>query len=332
MDVDFTALKNQKNLLAFSGGVDSSALFFLLLEHGIAFDIAIVDYGVRAESKKELQYAQKLAKQYDKKIYIHSSKKIDTNFEHRARSVRYEFFHTVCTQNGYNNLVTAHQLDDRFEWFMMQLSRGAGLVELLGFEYRVKKSSYCIVKPLLNITKAQLLHYLKQHNIQYFIDVTNSDPKYRRNYFRRHYSAAFLSEFANGVKKSFDYLEKDREKIDSGYEKLFAQKEFFIYEVQLQSKVLLVTKVLKELGYVVSAQQRKEIEKQPCLVIGGRFAVETLNSLVFICPFSKLPMDKRFKERCRIAGIPRLCRPYLYENSIDTAPIETLISRYTKKQ
>ena len=46
-------LKNKKNLLAFSAGVDSSALFFLLLEHGIKFDIALVNYGTRETSDKE---------------------------------------------------------------------------------------------------------------------------------------------------------------------------------------------------------------------------------------------------------------------------------------
>ena len=331
MDVDFTALKNQKNLLAFSGGIDSSALFFLLLEQGIAFDIAIVDYRMRDQSKHEVQYAQELANEYNKKVYIHTSKKIDSNFEHRARSVRYEFFHTVCIQNGYQNLITAHQLDDRFEWFMMQLSRGSGLVELLGYEYQVKKQHYSIIKPLLNVTKAQLLHYLKQNAYKYFIDASNRDPKYKRNYFRQHYSAAFLSEFTSGVKKSFEYLEKDKQQLASGYEKLFGCKEFFIYTFEPANKELVVSKILKELGYVVSAQQRKEIRNLPHLVIGGRFAVGTLNSFIFICPFSKAAMDKRFKERCRVAGIPRLCRPYLHENSIDIAPIETLISQHTTK-
>ena len=44
-------LKTKKNLLAFSAGIDSSALFFILLENGIEFDVAIVDYGIRKSSK-----------------------------------------------------------------------------------------------------------------------------------------------------------------------------------------------------------------------------------------------------------------------------------------
>ena len=55
-------INTKKNLLAFSAGVDSSALFFILLEKDIEFDIAIVDYNLRIQSKDEIQYAKQLAK------------------------------------------------------------------------------------------------------------------------------------------------------------------------------------------------------------------------------------------------------------------------------
>ena len=66
MNLDFSVIKNQKNLLAFSAGVDSVALFFLLLEQNISFDIAIVDYNLRAQSKDEISYAKELAFKYNK--------------------------------------------------------------------------------------------------------------------------------------------------------------------------------------------------------------------------------------------------------------------------
>ena len=58
------------NLLAFSAGVDSTALFFYLLEKNIPFDIAIVNYHTRATSDEEVEYAKNLAKRYNKKIFI----------------------------------------------------------------------------------------------------------------------------------------------------------------------------------------------------------------------------------------------------------------------
>ena len=62
-------LKQTKNLLAFSGGGDSVALFFLLLQNDIEFDIAIVDYGVREQSILEVEYAKELAATHNKKCY-----------------------------------------------------------------------------------------------------------------------------------------------------------------------------------------------------------------------------------------------------------------------
>ena len=77
MIFDFSRIKNSKNLLAFSGGVDSSALFFLLLNHKIDFDIAIVNYNTREQSKDEIAYALNLAKEYKKEIFIKSDFNLD---------------------------------------------------------------------------------------------------------------------------------------------------------------------------------------------------------------------------------------------------------------
>lgn len=128
------ALRGAKNLLAFSGGVDSSCLFFLLLREKIDFDLAIVNYGVRKSAKDELKYAKKLAKKYDKKIFVCESPKITRNFENEARRVRYAFFERIILAHNYENLILAHQLNDRFEWLLMQLTKGCGLNSLLGFK------------------------------------------------------------------------------------------------------------------------------------------------------------------------------------------------------
>lgn len=75
MNLDFSEIKSSKNLLAFSAGIDSTALFFLLLNSNISFDIAIVDYNIREQSKEEVAHAKKLSKKslikkYIKKIYF----------------------------------------------------------------------------------------------------------------------------------------------------------------------------------------------------------------------------------------------------------------------
>ena len=91
-------LSHSKNLLAFSAGVDSTTLLFLLLEAKISFDIAIVDYGLREESKEEVSYAKRLAKKYHFTCYIHEAEPIKKNFEANARAIRYEFFETLIEE------------------------------------------------------------------------------------------------------------------------------------------------------------------------------------------------------------------------------------------
>ncbi len=149
MNLDFSVIKNQKNLLAFSAGVDSVALFFLLLEQNISFDIAIVDYNLRAQSKDEISYAKELALKYNKTIFIKDvNLENNSNFEKIARDIRYSFFKEIILNEKYENLITAHQLNDKLEWFLMQLSKGAGLVELIGFNEFEQKENYKIYKPL----------------------------------------------------------------------------------------------------------------------------------------------------------------------------------------
>ena len=89
LTLDLSHLRDKKNLLAFSAGVDSSALFFLLVENHIKFDIAIVNYGTRENSDKEEAHAKVLAKTH--KLFCHSIKapKFDTHFEKQARDFRY---------------------------------------------------------------------------------------------------------------------------------------------------------------------------------------------------------------------------------------------------
>ena len=115
----------------------------------------------------------------------------------------------IIEKESYDILITAHQLNDLFEWFLMQLSKGSGLVELLGMQAFEKKEKYTIFRPLLSVTKEELEDFLKQNSIKYFIDSSNTDEKYKRNYFRKKFSNQFLSEFTNGVKNSFAYLNND---------------------------------------------------------------------------------------------------------------------------
>lgn len=320
MNLDFSAIRNQKNLLAFSAGVDSTALFFLLLKQNISFDIAIVDYNLRIQSKDEISYAKELAIKYNKKIFIKNIKlENNSNFEKTARDIRYKFFEEIIFENSYENLITAHQLNDKLEWFFMQLSKGAGLVELIGFNEFEQKENYKIYKPLLNITKDELEIYLKENNHKYFIDYSNFDEKYKRNYFRHNFANKFLEEFSNGVKKSFEYLQNDLNSLNIQINpiKKIEELEIFTNQKDDNLNIRTIDLSLKKRGFLLSSSQRDEILKQKEITICHKVNISIKEDYIWIVPSSTTTMDKKFKEKCRLLKIPQNIRAYLFLKNID---------------
>jgi len=310
-------LQNSKNLLAFSAGVDSSALFFLLLEHNISFDIALVNYGLRENSIVEEEHAIALGKKYKLKCYSTKAPSFTNNFEKNAREFRYDFFDKIIKENNYTNLLTAHQLNDQLEWFLMRLTKGAGTTELLGLEPISERKKYTVIRPLLEHSKEELLNYLNQNNYPYFIDESNHSDKYERNRFRKDFSDKLLAEYKEGIKRSFDYLREDKKSLLAGYKELFHYKEMYILNCENESiKIRIVDKYLKILGYLLSGKQRKELEKESSLVFGGLWAVEVKEKNIYITPYLKITMPKKFKEECRTVKVPSKIRAYLYKEEL----------------
>ena len=320
MNLNFSAIKESKNLLAFSAGVDSSALFFLLLKQNIPFDIVIVNYNVRVQSKDEVLYAKELALKYNKQIYIKNIKLESTsNFERTARDIRYKFFEEIIDKNSYEVLITAHQLNDKLEWFLMQLTKGAGLIELIGFNEFEQKENYKIYKPLLDITKKELEEFLQKEDIKYFIDNSNFDEKYKRNYFRHNFSDKLLSEYSNGIKKSFKYLQNDINSLNLSIKPIKVFNKLEIYQNQNDNNlnIRIIDNNLKKRGFLLSSAQRNEIIKQKEITISHKINITLNEDFIWICPKIEINMDKKFKEFCRINKIPKNMRAYIYSLNLD---------------
>ncbi len=305
-------LKKGRNLLAFSYGSDSSALFHFLVQKKIDFDLVMINYKTRKNSDLEEQKAKELALEFHKKIFIKSAPAIKGNFEKEARDFRYDFFEEICLEQNYSNLILAHHLNDQLEWFLMQLSRGAGLAEILGMQECEKRSNYTLLRPLLFTSKDEILSYLKENDIFYFQDESNENEKYFRNYIRKNFSNAFVSKFHQGLKRSFFYLDEERKKL---YD-LESIKEIQGLMICPKNESL-IAKAIKMKGLLLSAAQRKEFLKGDC-VLGGKIGIVYKDGKVIVFKYEtcqKLP--KEFKEACRIAKIPRLLRAYLYNHKID---------------
>ena len=288
------------------------------MKERITFDIALVNYGTRDNSDKEEAHAKALAKKYNLTCYTIKAPKFTTHFEKNAREFRYDFFETLIKEHEYDTLLTAHQLNDQLEWLLMRLTKGAGVSELIGLESVSKRKNYTLIRPLLAHSKDALLAYLETNKYPYFIDESNSDEKYERNKFRKAFSDPLMAQYKEGIKRSFEYLRKDKESLEKDFETLYSQKELRVVKLHNPSvKVKAADLALKELGYLLSASQRQEIEKEESLVIGGEWAVELQDDTLYIAPYLTADMPKKFKEECRVLKIPSKIRSYCFTENIN---------------
>lgn len=328
-DKILSKLKDKKNLLAFSGGADSTALFFLLLKHNIPFDIAIVNYGIREQSKEEVAYAQKLAYTHNLTCHIFNAPKISQNFESKAREIRYNFFEELILKYKYENLLTAHHLGDRFEWMLMQFCKGAGCAEIAGMQSVQNRGFYTLVRPLLHLDKQELLAYLHADKTIYFEDESNLDEDIKRNSFRHNYSLPLLEKYLGGIKKSFEYIDEDRaalvQELEIKYVNEFA---YFRSSKNQRADIFAIDKYLKSKLYMLSASEREALKNSPVLVAGRKFVIYQDENFIFIAPYEKeVPkMDEKFKDECRVLKIEPKLRPYLFKDREAFSKVKELLT------
>jgi len=320
-------LKDKKNLLAFSAGVDSSALFFILLENSITFDIAIVNYGKREASREEVKYAQELAKEHNLICHVLNAKPIESNFEANARRLRYDFFESLIEEFEYDNLLTAHHLGDRFEWMMMQFCKGAGCYELSGMKAIEKRDSYQLLRPLLHLDKQELLEYLHTNKIHYFEDSSNNDESYKRNEFRHNYTKPLLEKYLSGIKKSFKYMDED---VQNLVDKIEVQRvnrlAYFKTSQNKRSDIIAIDKYLKSQSHLITAHEKELLKSQTVTVLGREYVVAEQDEYIFIAPYLEAKnMDKRFKEKMRLLKIEPKLRAYLATDSEAVALLSGLL-------
>lgn len=259
----FDELKHLRLLVGYSGGVDSSVLVDIMHSKNIKFDIAIVDYGIREQSKEEVKHAKQLAKQLKCKCYVHVAEKIYNNFESKARDIRYSFFEKLINNNGYNGLVLGHHLNDKIEWTMMQFTKGAGLSTLCGFDFKEQRSKFTIYRPLLDISKDAIYAYAEACKIKYFEDCTNTDETYKRNKYRN-LASELVKYGESGIISSYKYLKEDK---DALYSRIIEFGDYIshinaygennrniLYNIDLYFK--------HKKKYVLSKKQRDEIVRQ----------------------------------------------------------------------
>ena len=160
-------LNKKAYTVAVSGGPDSLALVALtkayLFTKKTKFHYVLVDHDIRKKSAQEAQGVKNLLKKYSINLkIILNKKKITRNIQGLARNARYQILSTYCKKNKISNLLTAHNLEDQVETFLIRLSRGSGLKGLSSMKFLSKiDNNINLYRPLLDTKKNILSKYQK---------------------------------------------------------------------------------------------------------------------------------------------------------------------------
>ncbi len=187
----FSRLKKHKPLrvvLAYSGGLDSSTLLFLLNQ--VPSDLieivglAHVNHNLRIESANDATFAEEVALKYRIPFFILDicPLRLDVTNEAWGRDVRYRFFDELLVQHKLDYVLTAHHLDDEIETFIFRLILGRNNPSLSLI--REVDEARKILRPLLKISKTDLLEIARDNDVRFIEDKSNEDSKYARNYIR----------------------------------------------------------------------------------------------------------------------------------------------------
>lgn len=188
--------ENSRILVACSGGPDSMALLYLLQDIAThrhttyKIGVAIVDHCIRPESKDEVLWLQHQVEELGLPFYSATfdvprlSKEYKKSEETIGRQVRYQWLNEIAQSEGYDYISVAHHKDDQAESILAHIIRGSGLNGLTGMSVVQSEYAIPVVRPLLDVTKENLLAYIGTKHISYCVDPTNEDVRYQRNRIR----------------------------------------------------------------------------------------------------------------------------------------------------
>ncbi len=176
-------------LLAVSGGIDSMCMANLFINSKYRSSIAIahVNFSLRGE---ESNLDQILVKQWAESMNLvfHTtdfdtstySQKKSISTQMAARELRYNWFYSLMQEYSYEYLAIAHNMNDSVETLFLNILRGTGIKGLSG----IKRVNDKIIRPLIDITRAEIEDYMNSNSFSYREDETNKESYYSRNRLR----------------------------------------------------------------------------------------------------------------------------------------------------
>lgn len=179
--------KEQRVLLAVSGGIDSMVLLHLFERSEFDYGVVHCNFHLRGnESDDDERFVREQVEQHGVPSYF---KDFDTlefarlrgiSIEMAARELRYEYFEQIRSEHNFDLIATAHHQDDLIETFFLNLSRKTGIHGLTGIKEKAGK----IIRPLLFASREMIENYASEHFIEFREDSSNNEVVFQRNFIR----------------------------------------------------------------------------------------------------------------------------------------------------
>ena len=184
-----------KVLIAVSGGGDSVALLYSLLElkedFSLTLYVAHINHNLRGtESQRDADFVQNLCRDLGIQLFNYSAdvkaevKKHGLSIEEAARKVRYNFLGEASKTCGAKKIAVGHNQNDNAETILLRLCRGTGITGLGGIPPVRETDNFTIIRPLIETDREDIESFLYNRGIQYCTDATNFDKDFSRNRIR----------------------------------------------------------------------------------------------------------------------------------------------------
>ncbi|HEX5167900.1 MAG TPA: tRNA lysidine(34) synthetase TilS [Cyclobacteriaceae bacterium] len=197
--------KNDKILLAISGGIDSMVMMHLFRQAGFQAGIAHCNYQLRGkESEQDMEFVRSKAQAYGFPLHLKNFQTRDyarakgISIQMATRELRYEWFNELTMEHGYTVIASAHQLNDVLETILLNLIKGTGIDGLAGIPVKHQK----VIRPLLFASRQQIESFALENKIEWREDSSNSSDYYQRNLIR-HRVIPLLKEINPNLDETF---------------------------------------------------------------------------------------------------------------------------------